>query len=209
MPTRRHFSLRVHVGDIIAADAFPAAVVQQVDAVSVDAADLVAVAVVSVPVLAVPDAPAAVGKDYRALIRIEIDFPAAAVVDVPIAGTPLHRHIAPGIVENLFAVDAADKVAVRVGQVPCSAPFDAVVTVVEQVDLVPVEDGITVIIDIDGPAFDADRAAVSQILVIFGAELGFPRRYFVTGVFKPEVVFVRYDILRPERRSCRQQKGKE
>jgi len=46
--------------------------------------------------------------------------------------------------------------------------------------------------DVSAP--DAFPAAVVQAVVTV-AELGFPRRYFVTGVFKPEVVFVRYKML--------------
>ena len=74
------------------------------------------------------------------------------MVNVPIAGRSLNGHIAKREVQYLLAVNAADEVAVFVCEVPCVAPADAVIAVVEQVDLVAVKNRIATTVDINPPA---------------------------------------------------------
>ena len=128
--------------------------------------------------------------------------------DVPVAGRALYCHIAKRIVPNLLAVDAADEVAVFVREVPCVAPANAVIAVVEHVDLIAVEDGIATSVDIDLLTGQPHLAAVAQVLVVLGAILRLAGGHLVVGVLEPEVVLVRHDILRGHRQACHQGEAK-
>jgi hypothetical protein len=60
------------------------------------------------------------------------------MVYIPIAGTALERHIAEREVIDGFAVDAAHKVSVFVGEIPGISSSDAVIAIIEEVDFLPV-----------------------------------------------------------------------
>ena len=130
------------------------------------------------------------------------------MVNVPVAGRALHGHIAKRIVPDFLAVDAADEVAVFVREIPCVAPADAVIAVVEHVDFIAVEDGIAVAVDIDLFAGQPHLAAVAQVLVVLGAILRFAGGHLVVRILEPEVVLVRHDILCGHRQACHQGEAK-
>ena len=198
----------LYILHVTAADAFPCAVVEEEDIVAIDAGDLVAVLIHGIPPCALFDTEIAVSEHLRNLIGIGFYFASRTMVDVPVAGRALHGHIAKRIVPDFLAVDAADEVAVFVREVPCVAATDAVIAVVEHVDLIAVEDGIATTVDINLPAGEADLTAVAQVLVVLGAILRFAGGHLVVGVLEPEVVLVRHDILRGEREACHQGEAK-
>ena len=106
------------------------------------------------------------------------------MVDIPISAASLNSHISPGIIINLLTIDTADQIAVRIGQVPCATALDAVIAVVEQVDLVAIEERTAVVIDVHTIAIDTHRATVTEVLIILGTPLGLSGGYFITGVLK-------------------------
>ena len=191
----------LYILHIVAADAFPCAVVEEEDIVAIDAGNLVAVLVHGIPPFALFDAKTAVSEHLRNLIGIGFQFASRTMVDVPVAGRALYCHITKRIVQYFFAVDAADEVAVFVREVPCAAPADAVIAVVEDVDFIAVEDSIAVAVDIDLLTGQPHLAAVAQVLIVLGAILRFAGSHLVVGVLEPEVVLVRHDILRGHRKA--------
>lgn len=198
----------LYIRHITAADAFPGAVVEEEDIVAIDAGDLVAVLVHGVPPFALFDAEIAVSEHLRNLRGIGFYFASRAMIDVPVAGRALNGHVSKRIIQYLLAVDAAHEVAVFVREIPCVASADAVIAVVEQIDLIAVEDGITVAIDIDLFAGQPHLATVAQVLVVLGAILRFAGSHLVVRVLEPEVVLVRHDILRGHRQACHQGEAK-
>ena len=102
--------------------------------------------------------------------------------DIPIAGTAQNRHIAERIVEKVLAVDTAYQISVFVRQIPGIASFDAVIAVVQQVDLIAIKDGISVSIDINRTTGSLHKTTVPEVLIIVGTRHRFTGGYFVTGV---------------------------
>lgn len=95
------------------------------------------------------------------------------MIDIPITGTPLNSYIAPWIIQYLFAIDAADKLPVGIRQIPGSATFDTVVTAIEQVDFIAVEERTAVVANIHTAASNAHLATVTEVLAVLGTPFGF------------------------------------
>ena len=93
------------------------------------------------------------------------------MVDIPITGRTLDGYVSERVIQNLLAIDAAHEVAVFVREIPRVAASDAVKAVVEEVDLIAVEDGIAVAVDIDRSAGQTYLTVVAQVLVVLGAIL--------------------------------------
>ena len=185
----------LYILHIAAADAFPATVVEEEDIVAIDAGDLVAVLAHGVPPFALFDTEKAVSEHLRNLIGIGFYFASRTMVDVPVASRTLNGHVSKRIIQYLLAVDAADEVAVFIREIPCVAPADAVIAVVEDVDLVAVKNRIAVAVDIDLSAGDAHLAAIPQVLVVLRAVFRFAGGHLVAGILEPQVVLVRHDVL--------------
>ncbi len=73
----------LYILHIVAADAFPCAVVEEEDIVAIDAGNLVAVLVHGIPPFALFDAKTAVSEHLRNLIGIGFQFASRTMVDVP------------------------------------------------------------------------------------------------------------------------------
>ena len=131
----------VNIAHITAADAFPSAVIEKRDGIAVNAVDLVAVTIHSIPVFALLDEEIAVTDHKRTFIGIALHPTPGTMVDVPIACTALQRHIAKREIVDMTSVDAAHKVSVFIGEIPGIVSSDAVIAVIEEVDLIAVKDG--------------------------------------------------------------------
>jgi hypothetical protein len=106
------------------------------------------------------DKETAVPEDIRRLIGITVDLTPGRMVEIPIAGAALNRYISPRIVVDIVAVDATDEISVFIGEIPCVAAFDAVISIVQQVDLIAVEDGRRTAVDIDPTTGSLDVTAI-------------------------------------------------
>ena len=175
----------VDIAYVRATDTFPTAVVKQYNLIAINAIYLIAVSIYGIPVTALLDEETAVPEDIRRLIGITVDLTPGRMVEIPIAGAALNRYISPRIVVDIVAVDAADEISVFIGEIPCVAAFDAVISIVQQVDLIAVEDGRRTAVDIDPISGSAYISAVPEILVVVRTCDGFASRYFVSGVLKP------------------------
>jgi hypothetical protein len=167
--------------------------------VSINTVDLISIAIYGVPVSSLFDQEATIPEDIRGFIRIAVHLTAGTMEDIPITGTALNRHIAERIVEKVLAVDTAYQISVFVCQIPGIASSDTVIAVIEQIDLIAVEDGRVIAVDIYPVTGRLDYTTVPEILVIFETTDRFAGGYFVTGVFKPQVILVGNDILRRHR----------
>ena len=164
----------IYIGDIRAADAFPGAIVEKRDI----------------------DQETAIPEHIGHFVGIAVHFTAGTMIDIPIAGTALQCHIAKGEIIEFFAVDAAYQFSVFVRQIPCFSSSDAVIAVIQQVDLIAVKNGTVVAIDIDPIPGSLHIAAVPEILVIIRTQNGFAACDLMSRIFEPQMILVGHHILR-------------
>ena len=154
------FIILINIAYVRSSDAFPSAVVEERDFIAIDTIEFIAIRVHCVPIFALFDKEIAIPKHIGTFFGITLNLTAGTMVDIPVTGTALEGHIAKWEIINLFSIYSIHQIAVFISEIPGCASFDAVITVVQQVDLVAVEDGTSASIDIDGAAGSLDVTAI-------------------------------------------------
>ena len=111
----------------------------------------------------------------------------------------MHGDIAEGIVIKILAIYTAYKISVLIGEIPCVASSDAVIAVIQEVDLIAIEDRTVVTVDVYPLTGILHHTAVPKVLVVVITRNGFAGRHLMVGVLEPQVIFVGHDILRLNR----------
>jgi len=154
------FIILINIAYVRSADAFPSAVVQKRDFVAIDTIDFIAIRVHCVPIFALFDKEIAIPEHIGTFSGITLNLTAGTMVDIPVTGTALEGHIAKGEIIDVFSVYIAYEISVFVGEMPSISSSNAVITIVQQVDLVAVEDRTATSVDVYSAAGSLDITPV-------------------------------------------------
>jgi hypothetical protein len=141
-------------------NAFPSAIVEKNNLVSIYAINLASILIACVPISALFDEPAPVPEDIDRFLGIEIHLFPIAVVHIIISGTALYAHISPRVIQYLLAIDTINEISVRVGKIPGATALNTIISVVKQVNLIAIEYGITVPVYIYLSARETNSATI-------------------------------------------------
>lgn len=154
------FIILINIAYVRSSDAFPSAVVQKRDFVAIDTIEFIAIRVHCVPIFALFYKEIAIPEHIGTFFGITLNLTAGTMVDIPVTGTALEGHITKWEIIDLFSIYSIHQIAVFISEIPGCASFDAVITVVQQVDLIAVEDGTATSVDVYSAAGSLDVTAI-------------------------------------------------